>query len=196
MNESNMQEIQTRANGAAESLKDRVEHARDVVENIRDKAELAFRDKPYLLPVATGAGENDGSSPSRREVTRPPPPGPERLPGGAWGPGRLARFAPSLAGPVQARGRHRIVLPTREQCGLRRARRGHVREARGRLEAILAHMAGASHELAAVAAHAKALYWAGILAMEQGDAGAAAIAYRRGSSRTSVSSSDSFGRIG
>ncbi len=46
----------THQNGAAESLKERVEHARDVVESIRDKAELAIREKPYLLPVATGVG--------------------------------------------------------------------------------------------------------------------------------------------
>lgn len=36
-------------------MRERVEHARDVVDNIREKAELAFRDKPYLLPVAAGA---------------------------------------------------------------------------------------------------------------------------------------------
>ena len=46
----------THANGAAESLKERVEHARDVVEGLRDKAELAIREKPYLLPIATGVG--------------------------------------------------------------------------------------------------------------------------------------------
>jgi tetrahydromethanopterin S-methyltransferase subunit F len=57
MNETTTNEnsMQARQNGAAESLKERVEHARDVVENIRDKAELALRDKPYLLPIAAGA---------------------------------------------------------------------------------------------------------------------------------------------
>jgi hypothetical protein len=32
-----------------------VEHVRDIVENVRDKAEVAFRDRPYLVPVAAGA---------------------------------------------------------------------------------------------------------------------------------------------
>jgi hypothetical protein len=41
-------------NGQA-GIRQRVDHARDVVENVREKAELAFRDKPYLLPVAAGA---------------------------------------------------------------------------------------------------------------------------------------------
>jgi hypothetical protein len=41
-------------NGKAD-LRQRVEDARDVVENVREKAELAFREKPYLLPVAAGA---------------------------------------------------------------------------------------------------------------------------------------------
>ena len=41
-------------NGQAK-IRERVEQARDVVENVREKAELAFRDKPYLLPVAAGA---------------------------------------------------------------------------------------------------------------------------------------------
>lgn len=44
-----------RANGETANLRQRVDNARDVVENVREKAELAFREKPYLLPVAAGA---------------------------------------------------------------------------------------------------------------------------------------------
>jgi hypothetical protein len=39
----------------ADALRDRVEHVRDIVENVRDQAEVAFRDRPYLVPVAAGA---------------------------------------------------------------------------------------------------------------------------------------------
>lgn len=49
---------QNEQNGIAghggEVLKQRVEQVRDIVENVRDRAELAFRDKPYLVPVAAG----------------------------------------------------------------------------------------------------------------------------------------------
>jgi hypothetical protein len=47
-NESSLQ------NGRAD-LRQRVDHARDVMESVREKAEMAIRDKPYLLPVAAGA---------------------------------------------------------------------------------------------------------------------------------------------
>lgn len=40
---------------AETALKERVEHARDIVEDLRDRAEMAFHERPYLLPVATGA---------------------------------------------------------------------------------------------------------------------------------------------
>jgi hypothetical protein len=36
------------------ALRERVQHARDIVEDLRDRAELAFHERPYLLPVATG----------------------------------------------------------------------------------------------------------------------------------------------
>ena len=39
---------------AGTQLRARVEHVRDLVEDVRDKAEVAFRDKPYLVPVAAG----------------------------------------------------------------------------------------------------------------------------------------------
>ena len=39
----------------AQGLRHRVEHARDIVENVRDRAEVLFRDRPYMLPVAAGA---------------------------------------------------------------------------------------------------------------------------------------------
>lgn len=37
------------------TLRERVGQARDAIENVRERAEVAFRDKPYLLPVAAGA---------------------------------------------------------------------------------------------------------------------------------------------
>jgi hypothetical protein len=40
--------------GAA-ALHERVEKVRDMVEDFRDRAEMAFHERPYLLPVATGA---------------------------------------------------------------------------------------------------------------------------------------------
>ena len=40
---------------AAEGLRHRVEHVRDIVENVREKAEVAFRDRPYLVPLTAGA---------------------------------------------------------------------------------------------------------------------------------------------
>lgn len=36
------------------ALRERVEHARDIIEDLRDRAEMAFHERPYLLPVATG----------------------------------------------------------------------------------------------------------------------------------------------
>jgi hypothetical protein len=40
---------------AATQLRERVEHVRDIVETVRDRAEVAIRDRPYLVPVAAGA---------------------------------------------------------------------------------------------------------------------------------------------
>jgi len=37
------------------AVRERVEQARDLVEDLRDRAEMAFHERPYLLPVATGA---------------------------------------------------------------------------------------------------------------------------------------------
>ena len=47
--------IQAAGEEAAGQLRERVEHVRDIVENVRDQAEVAFRDRPYLVPVAAGA---------------------------------------------------------------------------------------------------------------------------------------------
>ena len=41
--------------GAEMALKERVEQARDIIEDLRDRAEMAFHERPYLLPVAAGA---------------------------------------------------------------------------------------------------------------------------------------------
>jgi tetrahydromethanopterin S-methyltransferase subunit F len=50
--EHHMKEIQERG---TEALKERVESVRHMVENVRDRAEMTFREKPYLVPVAAGA---------------------------------------------------------------------------------------------------------------------------------------------
>ena len=47
--------IQAASEEAAGQLRERVEHVRDIVENVRDRAEVAFRDRPYLIPVTAGA---------------------------------------------------------------------------------------------------------------------------------------------
>jgi len=47
--------IQAGSEEAAGQLRERVEHVRDIVENVRDRAEVAFRDRPYLIPVTAGA---------------------------------------------------------------------------------------------------------------------------------------------
>jgi hypothetical protein len=41
--------------GAETALKERVESARDMIDDLRDRAEMAFHERPYLLPVAAGA---------------------------------------------------------------------------------------------------------------------------------------------
>jgi ElaB/YqjD/DUF883 family membrane-anchored ribosome-binding protein len=38
-----------------EAIQHRVDDVRDLVEDLRDRVELAFHERPYLLPVATGA---------------------------------------------------------------------------------------------------------------------------------------------
>lgn len=53
--ENKGQKLQQVKEDAAAGLRDKVEHVRDIVENVRDQAEVAFRDKPYLVPVAAGA---------------------------------------------------------------------------------------------------------------------------------------------
>jgi ElaB/YqjD/DUF883 family membrane-anchored ribosome-binding protein len=40
---------------AEHAITERVDQARDMIEELRDRAEMAFHERPYLLPVATGA---------------------------------------------------------------------------------------------------------------------------------------------
>lgn len=42
------------AEHAEMAIRERVDQARDLVEDLRDRAEMAFHERPYLLPVATG----------------------------------------------------------------------------------------------------------------------------------------------
>lgn len=52
--EQKAKEIHAVDEDGGEALRQRVEHVRDIVESVRDKAEVAFRDKPYLVPVTAG----------------------------------------------------------------------------------------------------------------------------------------------
>src|SRR5262245_27978827 len=55
-NNEQSRSIKTRSRKVkVDAIRERVEHARDIVETIRERAELAFREKPYLVPVAAGA---------------------------------------------------------------------------------------------------------------------------------------------
>ncbi len=47
--------LEEKAENVEIALRERVEQARDLVEDLRDRAEMAFHERPYLLPVATGA---------------------------------------------------------------------------------------------------------------------------------------------
>lgn len=49
------EQVETQVDHAEMALRERVDEARDLVEDLRDRAELAFHERPYLLPVATGA---------------------------------------------------------------------------------------------------------------------------------------------
>jgi hypothetical protein len=51
-NEKSLQNGRARVDAG---IRERVDHARDVVETVREKAEVAFREKSYLLPVTAGA---------------------------------------------------------------------------------------------------------------------------------------------
>ncbi len=53
--EKKSKKIQVGTDEVAHQMRDRVEQVRDIVENVREKAAVAFRDKPYLVPVAAGA---------------------------------------------------------------------------------------------------------------------------------------------
>jgi tetrahydromethanopterin S-methyltransferase subunit F len=53
--EKKSKKIQAVEEEVGTQLRERVDQVRDIVENVRDKAEVAFRDKPYLIPVAAGA---------------------------------------------------------------------------------------------------------------------------------------------
>lgn len=53
-NEQRSRSMQAGSEGVS-SIRERVDHARDIIDNVRDKAEAAFREKPYLVPVTAGA---------------------------------------------------------------------------------------------------------------------------------------------
>ncbi|MBX3192553.1 MAG: hypothetical protein KF819_36550 [Labilithrix sp.] len=36
-------------------LRERVDHVKDIVDDVRERAELSFRERPYLVPIAAGA---------------------------------------------------------------------------------------------------------------------------------------------
>jgi hypothetical protein len=43
------------ANEGFNAIRERVEQARDMFENVKEKAEITFKEKPYLVPVTAGA---------------------------------------------------------------------------------------------------------------------------------------------
>lgn len=47
--------VEEKMESAEIALRERVEQARDLIEDLRDRAEVALHERPYLLPVATGA---------------------------------------------------------------------------------------------------------------------------------------------
>lgn len=47
--------VEDKVENAEVALRERARQARDLVEDLRDRAEMAFHERPYLLPVATGA---------------------------------------------------------------------------------------------------------------------------------------------
>jgi len=49
------EQVETRVHDAQEMLMERVETARDIVEEIRDRAELLIQERPYIVPMAAGA---------------------------------------------------------------------------------------------------------------------------------------------
>jgi hypothetical protein len=56
MNQVSVDQTETSPRGGdgARTLEQRVDQVRDIVETVRDRAEVAFRDRPYLVPVAAG----------------------------------------------------------------------------------------------------------------------------------------------
>lgn len=54
-NANTAKKVEETVNSAEVMLRERVENARDLIEDLRDRAEMAFHERPYLLPVATGA---------------------------------------------------------------------------------------------------------------------------------------------
>jgi ElaB/YqjD/DUF883 family membrane-anchored ribosome-binding protein len=49
------EQVEGRVHDVQEALMERVETARDLVDEIRDRAEMLIQEKPYIVPVATGA---------------------------------------------------------------------------------------------------------------------------------------------
>ncbi len=54
-NQNDTSSTKSEQSAATPALRERVDTLRHVIENVRDQAEIVFKDKPYLLPVATGA---------------------------------------------------------------------------------------------------------------------------------------------
>lgn len=47
--------VEEKLETAEVALRERVDQARDLIEDLRDRAEVAMHERPYLLPMATGA---------------------------------------------------------------------------------------------------------------------------------------------
>lgn len=55
VHETTEDRLQNRPTGEDKGLRQRMDKARDIVETVRDRAEIAFHDKPYLVPITAGA---------------------------------------------------------------------------------------------------------------------------------------------
>lgn len=53
--ENGLEAAEERVENVETALQERVDQASDLVEELRDRAEMMLHERPYLLPVATGA---------------------------------------------------------------------------------------------------------------------------------------------
>jgi len=50
-----LEAVEEQVENVGTALQERVSEARDIVEDLRDRAEMAIHERPYIVPVAAGA---------------------------------------------------------------------------------------------------------------------------------------------